>query len=264
MKQKDADKALWSIAPEVYKDCILGGYRGSIAHGTYIPSDDPKSIDDKDIMGIVIPPTQYYLGLKSFGSRGTKEIFEGQWDAVFYEARKAMTLLGKGNPNVLSLLWLPETLYFKKDGTGQYLINNRHIFVGKHVYNAYVGYARAQLAKMERSEFKGYMGDRRKKLVEKYGYDTKNASHLIRLLRQGIEFLSTGELVVQRPDAAELLAIKKGEWSLKRVKEESEFLFKYAYEALVHSDLPDKPDQDIINAVCVNMVSKHLYDKAEL
>lgn len=32
----------------------LEGFRGSQAHGTYIPSDDPNSIDDIDYMGIYV------------------------------------------------------------------------------------------------------------------------------------------------------------------------------------------------------------------
>lgn len=57
------------------------------------------------------------------------------------------------------------------------------------------------------------MGERRKALVRRHGYDTKNAAHLIRLLRMGIEFLQSGELLVDRSghDAGELLAIKRGE-----------------------------------------------------
>ena len=61
---------------------------------------------------------------------------------------------------------------------------------------------------MERNACKGYMGEKRKRLVEKFGYDTKNASHLIRLLRMGMEFLVDGELHVEREDAKELLRIK--------------------------------------------------------
>ena len=51
---------------------------------------------------------------------------------------------------------------------------------------------------------------KRKRLVEQYRYNTKNAAHLIRLLRIGIEFLRDGELIVDRGgyDAQDLLAVK--------------------------------------------------------
>jgi predicted nucleotidyltransferase len=85
---------------------LVTGYRGSIAHGLYVPSSDPKSIDDIDIMGFVVAPVENYLGLTEWGSRGTCEYWDGQYDCVFYELRKAVSLLLQGNPNILSMLWL--------------------------------------------------------------------------------------------------------------------------------------------------------------
>ena len=247
---------LLSEHPGLGEWAILHGYRGSIAHGTFVPSDDPLSIDDKDTMAICVPPPDYYIGLRQFGSRGTQEIIRGEWDVVVYEARKAFSLLAKGNPNVLSLLWLPEHLWIKRAPAGRLLLDSRHLFVGKHVYDAFVGYASAQMQKMERGAYRGYMGDKRRALVEQFGYDTKNASHMIRLLRQGIEFLATGEVQVERPDAAELLAIKRGEWDIDRVRGEAATLFEQAKEALVRSDLPSRPDHDAINELCVRVIAE--------
>lgn len=42
------------------------------------------------------------------------------------------------------------------------------------------------------------------------GYDPKEAGHLIRFLREGLEILTEGIINVRRPDAQELLAIRKG------------------------------------------------------
>ncbi|MDD5675043.1 MAG: hypothetical protein PHC61_12815 [Chitinivibrionales bacterium] len=33
---------------------MLLGYVGSIAHGTYVPKNDPDSIDDQDILGVCV------------------------------------------------------------------------------------------------------------------------------------------------------------------------------------------------------------------
>jgi len=234
------------------------GWRGSIAHGMYVPPEQEFGTDDKDIMVVCIPPVDYYCGLEEFGSRGTKEIMHNEWDIVIYEAQKFLRLLEKGNPNVLSLLWLPENMYLYKSGIGQYLIDNRDVFACKSVYHSFVGYAKAQLHKMERNACKGYMGEKRKRLVEKFGYDTKNASHLIRLLRMGMEFLVDGELHVEREDAKELLDIKMGKWTLSEVKAEAEELFKLAREAYVRSTLPVKTDHKKVNQICVDMVSMKL------
>lgn len=240
--------------------CILHGYRGSVAHGTYEPPTKPTSIDDKDTMAICVPSREYFYGLSQYGSRGTREIKHGEWDIVVYEVRKAVSMLAQGNPNILALLWLPENLYIKRWGPGEHLLARRDLFVGRHVYKPFVGYANGQLHRMTHGAFKGYMGEKRKSLVDQFGYDTKNASHLIRLLRQGIEFLQTGELIVDRGgyDATELLEIKHGEWTLDQVKEEAERLFRKAEEARDHSPLKLRPDPAEVNRLCIELVEMEL------
>ena len=232
--------------------CILLGYRGSVAHGMYVPNSDPNSIDDIDLMGVCVPPLDYYFGLKQYGSRGTREITHDPFDVVIYEAKKMIGLLAQGNPNVLSLLWLDG--YIKMTKAGRLLVDNRQLFMGKNIYNSFVGYAHSQLQRMTRFKHEGYMGEKRTALVEKYGFDCKNAAHLIRLLRMGIEALSTGELVVRRPDAEELLAIKRGEWSLEKVQHEAQRLFDECRDAKNTSPLPDEPDKEVVNSLCVEVI----------
>lgn len=240
--------------PELGEWCILSGYRGSIAHGTYIPSNDPNSVDDKDAMYICVSPIDYYYGLKTMGSQGTKEIKYNEWDIVVYEARKFLHLLSIGNPNVLMLLWLEPNFYINKTAAGQLIITHKYLFVGKHVYKSFTGYAYGQLHRMTHHTFHGHMGTKRKQLVEKYGYDCKNASHLIRLLKMSIEFLTDGELHVLREDATQLIEIKKGEWTLEQVKTEADRLFKLSEETYIHSKLPKNVDLEKINQLAIDVV----------
>jgi hypothetical protein len=152
------------------------------------------------------------------------------------------------------MLWLEPNHYIKTTEAGQFLVENKQAFVGKHVYRAFTGYAHAQLQRMTHYVFEGYMGEKRKRLVDKFGYDTKNAAHLIRLLRMGIEFLKDGRLYVFRHDAKELLEIKRGEWGLERVKQESDYLFKKSEEAYFESKLPASTNPDTVNSICVNVI----------
>lgn len=253
-------RAVLALDPGMDDWCILHGYRGSIAHGMYEPSTEPNSIDDKDTMGVCVPPVDHYYGLSEYGSRGTREVKFGPWDIVIYESRKMVRLLAQGNPNVLALLWLSPNLYIKQTDAGRLLLDRREIFVGRHVYKPFVGYATQQLYKMEHGAHKGYMGEKRKALVERHGYDTKNAAHLIRLLRMGIEFLRDGVLNVDRGgyDAAELLAIKHGEWSLERIKTEADRLFKRAEDVYDRSTLPPGPDHQRIAMLAVELVDTAL------
>lgn len=179
---------------------ILLGYRGSIAHDMYHKPNNPDSIDDRDVMGVSIAPIENYFGLSKFEQR---ERMVKDVDSVVYELRKFVSLLMKCNPNVLSLLWLEPRHYIYRDAWGWKLINNRDLFVSRKIYHSFTGYAYGQLKRMQHANFEGYMAQRRKALVQKYGYDCKNASHCIRLLRTGIEFLREGELHVHREDATD-------------------------------------------------------------
>jgi hypothetical protein len=101
------------------------------------------------------------------------------------------------------------------------------------------------------------MGQKRRELVRRVGSDAKNAAHLIRLLRMGIEFLTEGTLHVERADATELLDIKRGAWPLEKVKSEAERLFQLAQEAYVRSSLPPEPDRERAERLCVEMISEY-------
>lgn len=272
--------SILDMDPGLSEWCILHGYRGSIAHGMWEPSSRPDSIDDKDTMAVCVPPIETYAGcgdfptidqghkgyFREYANQGTREIKEGEWDVVVYEVRKAIWLLMMGNPNMLSLLWLPQGqyLYPAKDTdqsmravAGRALIQERDLFVGRHVYQSFTGYAKDQLYKMEHNSTQGYMGEKRKALVEKYGYDTKNAAHLVRLLRVLIEFLQDGFFRVDRGgvDATELLAIKHGEWTLVEVEDEATRLFRRAEDMNDRSTLPRRPDEKKIQELCVDIVT---------
>ena len=108
--------------------------------------------------------------------------------------------------------------------------------------------------KLHHEHFSGYMGEKRKAMVRKYQYDVKNAAHLIRLLRMGIEFLESGELQVFRTsDAEELKRIKQGGWPLDQVKAQAEQLFGRMEEARARSPLPPRPDATVANALLMDI-----------
>lgn len=145
-----ADLKLKGLSPEQVSNLLPEGlislcWRGSVAHGMYVPKSDPDSIDDKDVMGVYIGPLEHYLG---FGRKDVYEQWEGEWDCVFYELKKFIGLLLNCNPNVLSLLWLKPNGIIYESPLGQRLRENRNIFVTKKAYHSFSGYAHAQFKKM--------------------------------------------------------------------------------------------------------------------
>jgi hypothetical protein len=111
---------------------------------------------------------------------------------------------------------------------------------------------------MENCAFEGYMGVKRRELVERYGYDTKNASHLIRLLKMGMEALVEHKLNVHRHDASMLIDIKKGGWDLDRVKKEADRGFELIEKAFIASTLQPKVPLEEIERWQVNALIKKL------
>lgn len=246
-------RRLTQLYPALRDWSCLEVWRGSVAHGTYVPNDDPLSFDDKDLIGIVIPPAEYYVGLREFGSKGTQEIMVDPWDIVVYEHRKALRLLAKGNPNMLCMLWTPPEFTTHRTAAGEALLACRELFATKAAFPAFRGYAQSQLKKMQKGVYHGYMGEKRRALVDQFGYDTKNASHLIRILRQGIDFMLTGDLEVYRSDAEELIDIKQGKYSFEQVRNVAAALDRHLLEAGEASTLPEEPDWDAINKLAVHM-----------
>lgn len=96
-------------------------------------------------------------------------------------------------------------------------------------------------------------------LEEKYGYDTKHAYHLVRLIRMCREILTDGKVIVKRPDREELLAIRNGAWSYEQLIEFAEKEDKSLNELYATSTaLPKSPDKNKIDELCIKLVESSL------
>jgi predicted nucleotidyltransferase len=285
---------------------IVLALMGSHSHGTYLPPEEPDAVDDVDLMGFVVPPLPYHIGLPRWEHW---RLQVDELDVVIYSLDKAVRLLLKSNPNIVGMLWLRDSEYVHRHESFELLHARRGIFSSQAAADSFAGYAYDQLKRMEafnlermaeyeavtqeirargpllevleadkaklehiarnwgialetlhrfrklhHEHFSGYMGEKRKAMVRKYQYDVKNAAHLIRLLRMGIEFLETGQLQVFRTtDADELKRIKRGGWSLDQVKEQAERLFGGIEEARARSALAPHPDEAAANELLMEL-----------
>lgn len=119
---------------------------GSHSHGTYIPPTEPDAIDDVDLMGFVVPPLDYHLGLPRWDHW---RLQVDELDVVLYSLDKAVRLLLKSNPNILGLLWLRDEDYVYRHPMFWVLQTNRRIFSALTAADAFCGYAYGQLQRME-------------------------------------------------------------------------------------------------------------------
>lgn len=238
---------------------LLKGYRGSVAHNTHIPreADDVFGVDDIDYFGIYTFPYEYYLGLH--GYYHSREVIDHKIeedDTVEYEIHKAFHLLSQCNPNIISFLWNKPEHYTDISEGGKLLLEKRAIFFSRRrIRDGFAGYAHAQITKLTAGAYKGYMGERRKAVVDKYGYDTKNATTLLRLLTQGIEALRTNEIQVFRTtDRDFLLEVKTGKYTLSQIQDFADIKFKELDSAYENSVMPLDNNRADIEELCVEIL----------
>jgi len=225
--------------------------RGSRTYGTATKDSD------SDYMIVVIPPFDRLVGLKQFD--GLDFIVDGV-DVVVYSIGKYFKLLLKNNPNVMETLWLSADDYCPVDTNRDFMILQvkRAMFSSLKAYHTFSGYAYGQLKRMDpktQDPSSRKLGAKRKALIEQFGYDTKNAAHLIRLFRMGIEFVETGQLNVRRPDRAELLDIRNGKWTRDQVIRSGEELQLRMKAAKDDSPLKEQPDIEEIDAFLVKLTT---------
>lgn len=103
----------------------------------------------------------------------------------------------------------------------------------------------------------------RAELELKFGYDTKHAAHLVRLIRMCKEILIHHKLFVDRTniDADELKAIRQGAWTYDKVEEYAKNMDNEINELYLKSSLRKTPDFDHVEIVMLNTIEKYLNQK---
>jgi len=111
-------------------------------------------------------------------------------------------------------------------------------------------------------EWKRNRNPGRAKTEAEFGLDLKHAAHLVRLMRMGEEILTTGKVIVKRPDAEELLAIRNGAWEYDDLIEWAERKDSELTRLYKESDvLPRQPDRKKLDELCTTIVEEALkYD----
>ena len=202
---------------------LLKGVVGSTAYGLN------HAGSDLDYRGIYAVPTRLLLGIDSPDLEQAVEYKNP--DTAFYEAKHFCKLAIKSNPSILELLWLDN--YNVRTKAGDELIKIRDAFpTAKLVRAAYLGYAKQQYDKLLKDE--------------RFEKRAKNARHFARLLYQGADLYSTGNLKVMLPNPQYFIHfgnyVANGDLALaKKEVAWAEAIFD------TPSVLPDKPNKELIN-----------------
>jgi uncharacterized protein len=235
---------------------ILRSVVGSTVHGTSI-----AEVDDHDEMALVIEPRSHVLGLSHWETTlirtqgASDRSGPGDLDLVVHSVRKYARLAVRGNPTILLLLF-SKPLYASQ--AGQALLSDRDVFLSRRAGQAFLGYMHAQRMRLS-GQSGGRHGAPRTELVERYGYDTKYAGHIIRLGYQGIELLMTGRMSLPMLEAERTIvrSIRLGEWTLGQVLTLGEEL-----EARLKACMHTSPLPEDVSEAAVNRVLEDLHEAA--
>lgn len=106
--------------------------------------------------------------------------------------------------------------------------------------------------------WKKHRNPKRAKLEEKYGYDTKHAMHLCRLLSMGIEILETAQVQVYRQDAEWLKSVRNGYYTYPQLIDWVESRTADLKEAENNSSLPDSPNRAAAEDLLIDITEQFL------
>lgn len=240
-----------------YDNTILRAQVGSGLYGLAI-----EGTDDRDEMGICIEPKRYVIGLDSFEQYEFRTQPQGvrsgpnDLDLNIYSLRKWMRLALAGNPTVLMLLFAPDDELVEASWSGLELRKHTAWFISKDTGRRFQGYMRAQREKM--------LGQRggstnRPELIERYGYDTKFASHMLRLGLQGCELLSVGTITLPmaEPDRQYVRDVKLGKYTRDECVATA-FELEMRLQALIETGpVPEKSNYAAATALMIEMYQEH-------
>jgi len=246
--------------PDFATSPIMEIITGSFAYGV------SGNSSDADVIAVAIPPKNFiYTHLNGMvpGFGPAPESFEvymkhgidkgeKNYDINIYGIIKYMNLVVDNNPNMLETLFVPNRCVTHITDSGKILRERRKEFLTKNSFNKLLGYAYSQLKKLDTMVPTG----KRLELVEKYGFDTKFAYHIIRLAEQARQILLEHDLDLER--SKELLKnIREGYFTKDQIKTMFEEREKEIRQIFLNSTLRDKPDYTKLNTILMMVLENH-------
>jgi len=198
---------------------------GSRAYKTSTPESD------YDYYGFLIPPIEYIFPhtagvIEGFGKNNylfnqfqahhlnnDKE----EVDITIYNITSYFKLCMNGNPNMIDSLFTEDSSIMYMDDIGEMVRKNRKLFLSQKCYHTFTGMMFSHLSRLKNRERIG----KRAEIINKYGFDTKDASHIIRLLFEIKEILFRGELTLGNFSSL-VIDVKNGGWTKEEVVEFAE------------------------------------------
>jgi predicted nucleotidyltransferase len=234
------------ISRQIAEDgMILQIIAGSTGYGLNTPTSDT------DYMGVCLTPEQTFFG---FGQPGStfEQLVESDPlnDRQVHSLKKFLTLMMKGNPTILNLIFSSEEFVVTNTPIGR-LLRMPEIYeklISANAENAFYGYMADQVKMLEKhGTGEALSRIKRPELVEQYGFDTKYAMHAMRLGMMGVELLNTGRITMPMAvgDVEYLMNVRGGNVSFGNVMVVAERLTQQLSVLKGHSVLVPEANKDL-------------------
>lgn len=168
-------------------------------------------------------------------------------DTVVYSLAKFYALLAKGNPTVLELLGnIPSECVIHEDPIWASVRDfARKHFITKAILPAFFGYTKDQYVRVRDRKAQ----NNRTEMIEKHGFDLKNASHVYRLCVQATEWMKFGMASPRMTgfDREVALSIKRGDYNYERTLDTLKIAMDGMKAAESSCTLPEAPDMKLVN-----------------
>lgn len=247
------------------QNLLLETILGSRAYGC----ENPDS--DFDVVCIVMPKPEhlwpqkygYILGLDDVPSFKRKELkgdkittvediqVEMEWISIV-EYFKLAGL--QCSPNLVEILFTNRNLVTASSKVGWMLRDNRKLFLSAEAFHTFKHYASSQIQTIRT---KKPVSTERGQVIAKFGYDVKMAYHVLRLIDETEQLLTSQEIDLMH-NREENRLMKSGRWGdLDRFERVVRDRLDYVEELARKSTLPVLPARDSLHRLLVNIIEDY-------
>lgn len=199
------------VAKQTVEDLIVNhGYiiPYFIIAGSYLYGTETET-SDIDYRGVYL--MNFY---RRVGFRPAEDITFGE-DGCLFDVKKFLKLVSENNPNMMEWLFAPSSCVFRLDPDFKRIVfADKQQFVNPaKVQIKFLGYAMSEMSKL--TSMHGSLGKKRRKTVEKYGYNVKSASNVLRIVTGGIDLIAHGHMKLPYDNRELLRDIKTGKYTME-------------------------------------------------
>ncbi len=175
-----------------------------------------------------------------------------EYDFTIFNIVRYFDLLMDNNPNIIDSLFTPQECVLHVTYVGNLVRENREVFLHKGCYQNFKQYAYSQLHKMTSKKPQG----KRKKIREEFGFDVKFGYHLVRLLNECEQLLTTGTMDL-RHNNEQLKAIRRGEMEEAEIRKWASDKERQLEALFAKCELPAKPQKEKMKKLLLECLDYH-------